>query len=334
MTAIAAPMRRFCGRLALSTLPLLAALATARAQATNWPQKPITFVVSNGAGSAPDIVARLLGSRMERMLGQGIVVEDKPGGSNVIGAMSVAKAAPDGYRLFFATSSALSANPFLTKNLPYDPLVDFKPVALTTISHNYLLVHRDVPVKTVAELIDVDRKAPGTYSIGVDGPRNLAGVTGQVLNYAAKTKFVLVSYPNIVNGVQDLMAGRVQAGIFPVAITQAAVDEGVLRPIATTYINRVRSYPTIPAVSETYPGFDFSGWFILMAPVGTPDDIIAKLNAAVGEALKDPEVIAMGPKLGLEYPEKVGTPAGATAFLKRQLDYWRKVTTDLGIVPE
>jgi tripartite-type tricarboxylate transporter receptor subunit TctC len=328
------PMTAGSGIVALVAAAFALATAPTLAQNAAWPQKPITMVVSNGAGSAPDIVARLLGSRMERALGQGIVIENKPGGSNVIGAVAVAKAPPDGYRLFFATSSALTANPFLTKNLPYDPLVDFKPVALTTISHNYLLVHKDVPVRTLADLVNADHKAPGTWSIGIDGPRNLAGVTGQVLNYVAKTKFVLVSYPNIVNGVQDLMAGRVQAGVFPVAITQAAVTEGVLRPIATTYAKRMRAYPDIPAVAETYPDFDFSGWFMIMAPAGTPDDIIAKLNAAVGEALKDPDVIAMGPKLGLEYPEKVGSPADATAFMKKQLEYWRKVTTDLGIMPE
>jgi tripartite-type tricarboxylate transporter receptor subunit TctC len=315
--------------------PLVAAGA-ARAQSNaSWPQKPISMVVSNGPGSAPDTMARLLASRMERVLGQTIVVEDKPGGSNVIGAMAVAHAPPDGYRLFFATSSALTANPFLTKDLPYDPLTDFKPIALTNIAHNYILVHKDVPIKTFAELIAADKKAPGSLSLGIDGPRNLAGITGQVLNQRAGTKFVLVSYPNIMNGVQDLVAGRVQAGIFPVAITQAMVDVGTLRPIATTALHRMRAYPNIPAVSETIPDFDFSGWFMVMAPAGTPDDIVAKVNHALGVAMGDPEVIAMGPKLGYEYAEKgVGSPAEALAYMKKQLNYWRKVTTDLGLKPQ
>jgi tripartite-type tricarboxylate transporter receptor subunit TctC len=323
--------------MAVAALCATLAIAPLKAQTANpdWPRKPITLVVSNGPGSAPDVTARLLGSRMERALGQGVIIENKPGGGNVIGAMAVARAAPDGYKFFFGTSSALSANPFLTKNLPYDPLADFKPVALVALSHNYLLVHKDVPVATVADLIAADKKAPGALSIAIDGPRNLAGVTARALNYRAGSKFVLVSYPNIMNGLQDLMAGRVQAGVFPVAITQAAVEDGLLRPIATTNINRVRAYPDIPAVSETLPDFDFSGWFMLMAPANTPDDIIAKLNAALSEAMRDPDVIAMGPRLGYEYPDKgLGSPADATAFLKRQLAYWSKVTSDLGIKPE
>lgn len=314
---------------------LAACLAATPALAQNWPNKPIEMIVSNGAGSAPDVMARLMASRMEQTLGQSIIIEDKPGASNVIGAVAAARAAPDGYHLFFATSSALAANPFLTKNLPYDPLKDFKPVGMVAVSHNYLVVHKDVPVKTLADLIAADKKTPGSLSIGVDGPRNLAGVTGGVLNFRAGTKFVLVSYPNIVNGVQELMAGRVQAGIFPVAITQAGVDEGVLRPIAVTAAKRVRAYPDVPAVSETFPDFDFSGWFMIMAPAATPDDIVAKINAALAAAMRDPQVLAMGPKLGYEYEEGgVGAPDKAAVYLKHQVDYWRKVTTDLRIEPE
>ncbi len=323
------------GMLCCGAAAFLAALTAPHAHAQSWPQKSISMVVSNGPGSAPDVMARLLASRMEQTLGQSIIVEDKPGGSNVIGAMAVAHAPPDGYKLFFATSSALAANPFLNKDLPYDPLKDFTPIALTAISHNYLLVHKDVPVNTLAELIAGDKAAPGSRSIGIDGPRNLAGVTGRVLNLKAGTSFVLVSYPNIMNGVQDLMAGRVQAGIFPIAITQAAVDEGTLRPIAVTAARRIRAYPGIPAVSETYPDFDFSGWFMVMAPAGTPDDIIAKLNESLAVAMRDPQVIAMGPKLGYEYEEGgVGSPASALAYLQKQTAYWREVTQALHIVPE
>ncbi len=320
---------------AFIALTLAGAFWAFSARAQGWPQKPITMVVSNGPGSAPDTMARLLASRLEPLLGQSVIVEDKPGGSNAIGAMAVAHAPPDGYRLFFATSSALAANPFLTKDLPYDPLRDFRPVAFINISHNYILVHRDVPARTLRELIALDQKTPGAYSLAVDGPRNLAGITGQVLNFRAGSKFVLVSYPNIMNGVQDLMAGRVQAGVFPVAITQPAVEDGVLRPIAVTAVKRMRAYPDIPAASELLPGFDFSGWFLVMAPAGTPDDIIMKLNGAFAKAMRDPQVIAMGPKLGYEYEEGgVGSPASAAAFLNQQIEYWRKITSDLGIKPE
>jgi len=306
----------------------------ARAQ-TDWPRKPITMVVSNGAGSAPDVMARLLASRMEPLLGQSVIVENKAGASNVIGAMSVSKAPPDGYRLFFATSSALAANPFLTKNLPYDPLKDFKPIALTNTAHSYLLVHKDVPVSSTAEFIAADRKNPGSMAIGVDGPRNLAGIAGQALNHMAGAQFVLVAYPNIVNGLQDLVAGRIQAGIFAVAISQPFVDQGALRPIAVTALHRSNAHPQIPAVSEVLPGYGFSGWFMLMAPAGTADSIINRINSAVDKAMGDPQIIAMGPKLGYDFDsDGVGSPAQADAYLRQQIDYWRTITRDLNIAPE
>ncbi len=316
-------------------LGLIASQGAARAQTPAWPTRPITMVVSNGAGSSPDVLARLLASRMEPLLGQPVIVEDKPGAGNVIGAMNVARAAPDGYRLFFATSAALAANPFMLKNLPYDPVKDFEPIALLNRTHQYLLVHRDVPAHNMAELIALDRKAPGALSFAIDGPRNLAGVTAQAFNHRAETKFVLVTYPNIMNGVQDVMAGRIQIGVFPVAITEGAVREGVLRPLAVASTKRMNGKPDIPAVSELLPNFDFSGWFIVMAPKGTPAEIIAKLNEVLDKAMRDPQVVAMGPTLGYDYdPAGIGPPAKAAAFLDGQLKYWRRVTSELAIEPE
>lgn len=311
------------------------AVPAARAQTAPWPQKPITMVVSNGPGSSPDVMARLLASRMEPLLGQPVIVEDKPGAGNVIGAMAVARAAPDGYRLFFATSASLAANPFMLRNLPYDPVKDFEPIAMLNRTHQYVLVHKDVPARTLQELIDLDRKAPGAMSLAIDGPRNLAGVTAQALNHRAGTKFVLVTYPNIMNGVQDLMAGRIQAGVFPVAITESAVQDGALRALAVASTRRMSSKPDMPAVSEVLPDFDFSGWFIVMAPKGTPASVIARLNETLGKAMLDPQVLAMAPKLGYDFdPDGVGPPEKAARFLDGQLAYWRKLTIDLAIEPE
>ena len=170
------------------------------------------MVVSQSAGASPDIMARLLANTLSEQLGQGVVVENKPGGGNVIGANAVARSSPDGYTFFFATSAALVGNPYLMKNLTYDPVKDFEPVALVTRSHQVVVVHPGVAAKTLAELIALERASPGKLSIAVDGPRNLAGVTARAFNKRADTQFVLVPYPNINNGVQDTMAGRTESG--------------------------------------------------------------------------------------------------------------------------
>ena len=280
-------------------------------------------------------MARLVAARLEQVIGQGVVIDNKPGAGNVIGAQAAARAAPDGYTFFFATSASLANNPFMMKKLPYDPVKDFAPVALVTRSNQLIVVHRDAPVKTLSELIAFDKARPGKYSLAVDGPRNLAGVTAQALNHVAGTKFVLVPYANINAGVQDVIAGRAEVGIFSISIIEAHVREGSVRALAVAANKRVSAFPDLPAAAETIPGFDFSGWFMLMAPAGTPVDIVTKMNAALDEEVKDARVRDMAPKLGYELdPKTVGAPAEAAAFLQAQLAFWDKTTKELGIEPE
>ena len=314
---------------------LLACAMVQAATAQTWPDRPITFIVSQAAGSSPDVMARLLGGALEPVLGKPIVIENKPGGGNVIGASAAAAAAPDGYTYFFGTSAALSYNQFLVKKLPYDVARDFAPVALVTRSYQLLVVNKNVPAKTLAEFLALDKKSPGKYSLAVDGPRNLTGVTAAAMNDLTGGKFLLVPYPNINNGIQDVVAGRVDGGVFSISIIEPQVREGTVRALATTSIRRMVGAPDTPAAAETIPGFDFSGWFMLVAPKGAPADIVAKMNAAVDKATHDPRVRAAAPKLGFEIdPQGVGSAADAAAFLTGQLDYWAKITKRLGIEPE
>ncbi len=317
----------------VAALGLLAAAAPADAQ--TWPSRPVTFIVSQAAGSSPDVMARLVASRIEKIIGQAIVIDNKPGAGNVIGAQAAARAAPDGHTFFFATSASLANNPFMMKKLPYDPVKDFAPVGLVTRSNQLIVVNKDVPAKNLAELIAFDKAQPGKYSLAVDGPRNLAGVTAQALNYLAGTKFVMVPYANINNGLQDVMTGRAEVGIFSISIVEAQVREGNIRALAIASAKRASAMPDVPATGETIPGFDFGGWFMLMAPAGTPADVIKRMNAALDAAAQDPQVRAMAPKLGYELePKTVGTPEEAGAFLKAQLAFWEKTTKALGIEPE
>ena len=312
-----------------------AVLSVAPVAAQTWPQRPVTLIVSQSAGASPDVMARMVASKLSASLGQNFIIENKPGAGNVIGAQAAARAAPDGTTFFFATSAALVTNPYMVKNLSYDPVKDFAPVALVTRSHQLFVVHPDVKAETLADLIALDKAAPGKIAISVDGARNLAGVTAQALNKHAGTQFLLVPSVNINNGLQDVITGRTQAGVFSASIVEAHVKSGALRAIATASTHRLESLPDLKAAAETLPGFDFSGWFMVMAPAGTPPDIIKKLNAALDEATRDPQVRELAPKLGFELdPKGVGSPEDAAAFLKSQLALWAKTTQDLGIEPQ
>src|ERR1041384_4966258 len=244
---------------------LLALSALSPAAAEPGPRRRVTFIVPRWAGASPDVMARMIATKLAAPLGQQVIIDNKPGAGNVIGAQAAARAAPDGYTFFFATSAALVTNPFMVKNLSYDPMKDFAPVAMVARSHQMFVVHPDVPAKTLAELIALDKSSPGKYAIAVDGPRSLAGVTAQALNKRAGTQFLLVPSVNINNGLQDTITGRTQAGVFSASIVEAHIQSGAVRPLATASTHRLATLPNVAAAAETFPGFDFAGWFMVMA---------------------------------------------------------------------
>lgn len=319
-------------RLQVLALGLATLVSATAAQAQGWPNRSVTFIVSQAAGASPDVMARMIADRLTPIVGQGVIIENKPGGGNVVGANAAARSAPDGYTFFFATSAALVSNPYLMKKLPYDPAKDFVPVALVTRSHQLVVVPGDSPFKTFAELVASDKAAPGKISIGVDSPRNLAGITAQALNKRGGLQLVLVPYPNINSGIQDTIAGRLQAGVFSVSITESLIRDGKLRALAVASAKRSEMMANVPTVAETYPGFDFNGWFMLMAPAGTPSDIVAKMSEALDKAVRDPKVKELAPKLGFEIESKgLGGPAVAASFMKDQLTLWQQITKELGL---
>jgi len=329
-------MRKVLGRIsqcvAWSFLAMGASSFLNEAKAQAWPTRPVTFIVSQAGGASPDVMARILADRLSRSLGQGVVIENKPGGGNVIGATAAARAAPDGYTFFFATSAALATNPFLVEKMTYDPVKDFKPVTMIARSHQVLVAHPDVPAKNVAELVALERKQPGKLSVAVDSPRNLAGVTAQALNKRAGLDLSLVPYPNINSALQDTITGRVELGVFSVSIAEALIRDGKLRPLAIASSKRSGSLADVPTLSETIKDFDFSGWFMLLAPVGVPDDIVNKLSRDVAEAMSDEKIREMAPKLGFEI--ETGSPEAARKFLADQLALWKGITTELGMKPQ
>lgn len=309
--------------------------STSGSLAQSWPERPISLIVSQPAGASPDIIARLVADRLAQFLKQAVIVDNKPGGGNTVGAHAAARSAPDGYKFFFATSASLVTNPFLMKSVPYDPIKDFVPIALIARSHQVVAVHPSLAIKTLADLIALDKKEPGKLSIAADGPRNLSGVIALALNKRAGMSLVQVSYPNPTVGLQDVAAGHVGVGVFSVSTVDAFVRDGRLRIIADSSKERSAAFPDVPLVADALPGFDFLGWFMLLAPAGTPPDIIAQMSAALDVVARDEKVQEMAPKLGFEINAKgLGGPQAAALYLNDQMNLWRTTTQELGIEPQ
>ena len=280
--------------------------------AQSWPQRPVTVVVPQPAGNSPDVMCRLITEKLSRTFGQQFVVENHPGAANLVGTQSVARAAPDGYTFLFATSAALVTNPYTFKKLPYDPVKDFVPVAMAARSNHVLLVNPEVKANSLPELIKLEKSAPGSLSLAVDGARNLSGLIAQAINKHAGTGFVLIPYNTTTNAVQDAISGRVQVTIQSASIAEAFIRAGTLRPIAVAGAKRLDSLPDVPAISETLQSVDLQGWFMFMAPVGTPAEIVEKLSAEIARALESPDVRERAPTLGFDV--RIGdavTKAGA-----------------------
>ncbi|MES1149466.1 MAG: tripartite tricarboxylate transporter substrate-binding protein, partial [Bradyrhizobium guangdongense] len=226
-------------------------------------------------------------------------------------------------------------NPYTFKKLPYDPVKDFVPVAMAARSNHVLLVNPEVKAKTLPELIALEKSAPGSLSMAVDGPRNLSGLIAQAINKHAGTGFVLIPYNTTTNAIQDAVTGRVQVTIQAASIAEAFITAGTLRPIAVAGAKRIESLPDVPAISETLQSVDLQGWFMFLAPIGTPADIVDRLSAEIAKALESPEVLERAPTLGFDV--RVGdavTPKGAKRFLDDQLASSGKIIQGLGIEPE
>jgi tripartite-type tricarboxylate transporter receptor subunit TctC len=320
-------------RLIGALLALVAALATQPASAQSWPTKPVRIIVSLAAGGTPDIICRLLADRLSMALGQQVVVENRPGGGNIVGAQLAAHAAPDGYTLYFATAAALVTNPFTYKTLPYDPLKDFVPVSMIAKGPFFVLANPSVPVKDLAELAAFDKANPGKLAFATDGPRNLSGMLAAWLNKLGGTNILQVPYATMPQGVQDTLAGRVQLVVLAVPSAAQQIANGTLHALATSSAERLSNYPQVPTIAETFPGVEYIGWFMLVAPAGTPDDIVTRLNYEMDRILKNPEVSGKLATLGF-FTTGADTLPALSAYLRAQFDLWRRLTHDIGLQPE
>lgn len=298
-----------------------------------WPDKPVKMILSQPPGSGPDNVARLLGDRLGKTLGQAIVIENKPGGQNVIGAQAAARAPADGYTFYFATTAALVTNKHLFKTLPYDPQKDFVPVAFVAKSPFAVLVRAESPISSMQDLVARAKAAPGKLSLANEGPRTFGGIIARLINARTKMEANLVSYASVGVSVQDVIGGHADAVVADLASTAQLVRQGRLRILAVTAAKRVAGWESVPALAEMLPNFEMIGWFAVMAPAGTPAAVVARLNKEINTLLADADtaqrMLTIGP-----IAEPMGSPEQLGAFLNREHERWNEVAKEIGLLPE
>lgn len=300
---------------------------------TAWPDKPIKFLLSQPAGSGPDNVARIVGDKLSRSLGQAIVIDNKPGGQNIIGAQAAARSPADGYTFYFATTAALVTNSYLFKSLTYDPQKDFTPVAFVGKSPFAVLVKAESAISSMQDLITRSRAKPGTLSLANEGPRSFGGLIARVINARSQAQANLVSYASVGVSVQDVLGGHADAVVADLASTAQLVRQGKLRLLAVTAAKRIAGWEQVPALAELLPGFEMIGWFGVVAPTGTPQPIIARVNFEIGKILADREVaeriLTIGPIV-----EPGATPEQFNAFLREEHLRWGQIAKEIGLLPE
>jgi len=314
-------------------LSLLAALVLTPgiARAQGWPSRPVRMIVPQAAGGTPDIVARVVSERLSQALGQQVLVENRAG-DGTLGAQAAARATPDGYTYLFAPASVLAINQYIAKILPYSPEDDFASVAMVGFSPLALIASPELNVRSLAELIALAKAHPDKLAFASPGQRTLPGMLGEMLKTRTGISLLHVPYKGA-QGVADTVAGRTQLTIQGIPAIAAVVQRGQLRALAVSSPRRLPELPGVPTFSETLPGFEFNGWFVVVAPTGTPRAPIQRMNLEFNRVLLDGEMEQRLRALGI-YTEGTGTPEEIDAFLKGERAFWSKTVRELKIEPE
>ena len=314
-------------------LGLALSLLSANAQAQSFPNRSITIVVPATPGGTIDVLARLVAEKLTISMGQSVVVENKPGASNNLGTAFVAKAPPDGYTLVICASSH-ATNKFLFKTMPFDPVTDFEPVVFTHIVPLLLAVHPEVPAKTVPELIAWIKANPDKASFASSGKGSSLHMAAELFKSMAGIETMLhVPYRGSTAAHPDLLGGRTSMIFDTITAIQPHVQSGAVRGIAVTTPKRAPSQPDLPTISEAaLPGYDANTWGGILAPAGTPKDIVAKLNAEINKALASEDVRSK--LLANSIDIQGGTPERFGDYIKAEVEKWGRITQEAGIKPE
>ena len=308
---------------------IAALLGLTPAMAADYPTKPITLVIGFAPGGPSDVMARILTKRMEEILKQPVVVENRAGAGGGIAATAVARAAPDGYTILLATGSSLAINVSLYKSLAYDPQKDFEPVSLIGTQTNLLYVHPSLPAKTLAEFIAHIKANPDKYTFGSGGVGTPAHLAGELLKVEANIAMTHAPFRGTGQALQSVIGGHVPIAFNPPSPLLPHLQSGALRGIAVTTLKRTSALPDVPTIAESgFPGFDAATWHAIVAPAGLPKDVAATLARAMRATLDDAAVKKSLTDLGIEVANS--SPEELRAYIASEIPKWAKVVKASG----
>ena len=305
-----------------------ALLTMATAAAADYPARPIRFIVPYGAGSGPDITARLFLVDLGKQLAQQIVVDNRAGASGSIGTEMIARAPPDGYTIGFGGISVFAINPNVLAKLPYDPDKDLVKIVQTYFNPGLLAVTLSLPIQSVKDLIDYEKKNPGKLSYGSSGNGTSSHLSGELLNLMTGTRLVHVPYKIPDQGIADTIGGRLPLMFNNMGPMLPPVKAGRIRGLGVTSLKRSPAIPELPAIAETVPDFEVTVWGGVVAPAGVPKPVVARLNAAINKVLASPALKEKYAAIGYELVG--GTPEQFDAFVKTEIAKWADVVKRSG----
>ena len=309
------------------------ALLSQNVALAQYPSKPVHVVVPYPAGGAVDAFARVLSQKLSELWGQQVIVDNRPGASTMIGADQVAKSPPDGYTLLLTAELTLVTVPYLHEKIPYDPIKDFAPITALVSATQALVVNPSLPVNMVKDLVALAKAKPGELSYGSFGIGSTGHLNMEMLQAMTGVRFNHIPYNGAGPAMNDVIGGHIGFMFAALSIVKGNVNAGKLRMIGVGSDHRSKEFPNVPTISESgVPGFEAKSWFGLVAPAGTPPDIIKKLNQDVTRVISDPTFAAeFLVAQGLE--PILGTPEQFAAFIRSESVKLGKVVKDAGIKP-
>ena len=304
------------------TIALAGAFGVAHAQ--NWPTKPIRFIVPFTPGGGNDTIARLIGQKLTGVLGQQVIIDNRPGAGGTIGAEAAARSPADGYTMFLAGVATHGINPNLRKKLPYDPVKDFEPVSLIAQAPLLVVVHPSLPVRNVRDLIALAKSKPGQITYASNGAGGSSHMAVELFQAMTGTKMLHIPYKGLSPALTELVSGQVQMMFSSAVAMLPQVKSGRLRMIAMTGAKRSPAIPDVPTVAESgVPGYETGSWYGVVAPAGTSKPIVNRLAKEIAAIAKSPEV---SERLVDDAAIPVGnTPEEFASFIRRELTRWAKV---------
>lgn len=314
---------------ALAAAVVALSCVTGQGFAADYPTRPVTLVIGFAPGGPSDVMARLLTRKMEEILKQPLIIENRVGAGGGVAANAVARAAPDGHTLLLATGSSLAINVSLYKNLGYDPEKDFEPISLVGVQTNVLYANPSLPAKTLTDFVAYAKANPGKLSFGSGGVGTPAHLAGELLRIKAGIEYTHVPFRGTGPALQSVIGNHVPTAFNPPSPLVPHLQSGAIKAIAITTLKRTPALPDVPTIAESgYPGFDAATWHAIVAPAGLPADVRTKLHQAIHQTLNEPATRKAFADLGVDVVN--GTPAELRAYIKSEIPKWAEVVKASG----